>query len=89
MTLRELIAFLDLFISYPSRLGDIELRNEADFCRYPYIQYFLSEDFEYDMHIAENEFDKNSYPGISFYFLFHRDSKGNFWLSLEHELVLN
>lgn len=87
MTLRELIAFLRLYVSYPCKFGDIKLRNQDDFCRYPLIKYFLSDDFQYDMYIAEDEFAKYSYPGINFSFLFHRKETGEFWLTLEHEIV--
>ena len=87
MTLRELITFLKLFINYPEELEGIEIRNESDFCRYPLIAYFLSEGFQYDMHTAKIYWDNNSYDGVNFYFLFHRDNKGFFSLELVSELA--
>ena len=86
MTLRELIHFLRLYIPYPDKLGNIEIRNEADYCRYQFVKYFLSQDFQKDMHTAEIVFSKQSTSKVKFYFLFHRDSvSGNFSLSLEYE----
>lgn len=86
MTLRNLINLLGIYISYPQQLGDIEIKNESDFCRYPMIGYFVSDEFQVDMQTCENEFYNNSYNGVKFYFLFHRDPlQGDFWLELVHE----
>lgn len=86
MTLRELIDFLNLIIpNIPEELEDFEIRNEADFCRYPLINYFLSVGFQQDMHNAEIYWKNNSYEGVNFYFLFHRDKERLFSIELVSE----
>lgn len=87
MTLRELVEFLNLYIYYPETLENFEIRNEADFCRYPFISYFISTGFQQDMHNAEIYWQNNSYEGVNFYFLFHRDKKGVFYLELVSEVI--
>ncbi len=82
MTLRELIPLLKLYVSYPQELGNIELKNLDDFCRYPLVSYFSSADFAHDMHTAKICWDNNSYDGVAFYFLFHRDKNRNFSMEL-------
>lgn len=86
MTLRELIAFLNLNIYYPATLENFEILNEANFCRYPLISYFSSTEFQQDIHNAEIYWQNNSYEGVNFYFLFHRDKKGAFYLELASEI---
>ena len=86
MTLRELIRYLQLFIDLPGELEDIVIRNEADFCRYDLIGYFITDEFQYDMHTAKIYWDNNSYEGVRFYFIFHQDKEGLFSLGLCSEV---
>lgn len=87
MTLRELILFLKLFVEFPEELEGIEIRNESDFCRYPLITYFLSEEFQHDMHTAKIYWDNNSYEGVKFYFLLHRGKDELFSIELLSEIA--
>lgn len=85
MTVRELVSFLKLYVSYPETLGNLEIINEKDFCRYPMIAYFSGESFLNDMRVAYEIFTKEGCNSTekNFYFVFERDKDGNFSLKLK------
>ena len=87
MTVRELISFLKVYdVSYPEALGNLEIINEKDFCRYPMIAYFSGESFLNDMRTAYELVPKEDGCNSTekdFYFVFERDKDGNFSLKLK------
>lgn len=85
MTVRELVSFLKLYVSYPEALGNLEIVNEGDFCRYPMIDYFSSESFLNDMRTAYEIFKDEGYKSSEkkFYFIFERNEFKDFSLKLK------
>ena len=74
MTLRELVSSVVPFhVNIPDDLCNMEVVNPNDFCRFPLVDYFSSSEFQHDLHTIEYELSLNSYVGLDFYLVLHRD----------------
>jgi len=85
MTLKNLLSQIHLIVDYPEQLGNLQIKNESNFCRYALLKYFESPKFQDDLKdcLTDLLMVKDSFP---VFLMLNRDKNKIFTIFLTVEV---